>query len=207
MKTSVTMIRKMGEFKVEQRSKDGMFNATILLKQWNKSSGMKKEIKDFLSNAGTKEFLEVLIKEENLNKGNYPYLATRGNKGASWFHPYLFVKFAMWINPTFEYHVVKFVSDELLKQRNDAGDNYLVLSAAGSKLKGYDYIEVAKAMQWIVFGTSGKELRQKATEEQLKELNDLQSKLAFAIDMGFITTYDELIHQMRKIWANKNRKF
>lgn len=35
MKTSVTMKRKMGIFDVFQRTSDGMFNATELLKQWN----------------------------------------------------------------------------------------------------------------------------------------------------------------------------
>lgn len=35
MKTSVTLMRTMGEFEVNQRTSDGMFNATILLKQWN----------------------------------------------------------------------------------------------------------------------------------------------------------------------------
>ena len=35
MKTNQNMIRKMGDFEVVQRTKDGMFNATGLLKQWN----------------------------------------------------------------------------------------------------------------------------------------------------------------------------
>ena len=35
MKTNQNMIRKMGNFEVIQRTKDGFFNATALLKQWN----------------------------------------------------------------------------------------------------------------------------------------------------------------------------
>lgn len=35
MKTNQIRIRPMGEFKVTQRTKDGFFNATDLLKQWN----------------------------------------------------------------------------------------------------------------------------------------------------------------------------
>ena len=41
-----------------------------------------------------------------------------------WMHPYLFIKFAMWINSTFEVQVIKFVFDELISLRCDAGDNY-----------------------------------------------------------------------------------
>ena len=208
MKTSVTMLRKMGSFDVYQRTGDGMFNATSLLKQWNASNGVKKEVSKFLALEQTKEFLNVLINEENLHTHNSAYVsskASRGNGVGTWMHPYLFIKFAMWINPSFEYNVIKFVYDELIKQRHDAGDNYILLSASGVKLKGYNFSEVAIAMQWIVYGKKGKNLRQSATPEQLKELNELQTKLSFAIDMGYISTYEQLITEMKKIWKNKYR--
>lgn len=57
MKTNQVLERKMGESKVYQRTCDGMFNATILLKQWNnfvknhevintQNSGCLKKCKD-----------------------------------------------------------------------------------------------------------------------------------------------------------------
>ena len=64
MKTNQIMERSMGEFKVYQRTKDGFFNATSLMKQWNASRGMKKEINDYLENKATEEFIEELILEE-----------------------------------------------------------------------------------------------------------------------------------------------
>lgn len=208
MKTGVTMLRKMGVFDVYQRTNDGMFNATSLLKQWNSSNGTKKEVSKFFELGGTKEFVDILLSEENLNTQKLAYLTTRGKaNGGTWMHPYLFVKFAMWINPRFEYHVVKFVYDELIKQRHQAGDNYILLSASGMKLKGYNFSEVAIAMQWIVYGRKGKNLRQQATPEQLTELNQLQSKLSFAIDMDYIKTYPQLISELRKIYNLKNKKF
>ena len=42
MKTNVNMIRTMGNFNVTQRTKDGFFNATELLKQWNGYRCQKK---------------------------------------------------------------------------------------------------------------------------------------------------------------------
>ena len=208
MKTNVVMTRKMGNFDIFQRTKDGMFNATELLKQWNVSNNEKKEVTKFFELERTKEFIKILIEEENLNTQELAYLKSRGkHNGGTWMHPYLFVKFAMWINPKFEYHVVKFVSDQLLKERNNAGDGYIQLSASGTTLNGYDYREVAIALQWIVFGNKGKELRQSATQDQLKELNDLQTKLSFAIDMGYITSYQQLISELRKLYSNKNIKF
>ena len=44
MKTNQTLTRPMGEFSVYQRTSDGMFNATDLLKQWNETSGQKKQM-------------------------------------------------------------------------------------------------------------------------------------------------------------------
>lgn len=42
------MTRKIGEYEVFQRTKDGMFNATVLLQAWNNTTGEKKEVKEIL---------------------------------------------------------------------------------------------------------------------------------------------------------------
>ena len=201
------MIRQMGGLDVHQRTDNGMFNATSLLKQWNNKTGMRKEVSKFMALEQTKDFLDVLVEEENLDTHKSAYVnskASRGENVGTWMHPFLFIKFAMWINPRFEYNVIKFVYDELIKNRHDAGDMYRTLSSSGMRLKGYKFDEVAKALQWIVFNKTGKNLRQTATQEQLRELAELQNKLAFAIDMGYIRSYEQLISEMRKIWNDKN---
>lgn len=214
MKQNVVMIRKMGNFDVSQRTKDGMFNGTLLLSQWNKSIGANgrkgKRVDDFLNLESTKQFLNAL-NEDILNTENPRYLKThisdRGKNGGTWMNPLLFIDFAMWLNPRFKVNVLKFVYDELIKQRNDAGDNYISLSASGVKLQGYDFREVAIAMNWIVFNKKGKNLRQSATQEELKELNDLQGQLSFLIDNNYITSYNQLIIDMRKMYNKKYQKF
>jgi hypothetical protein len=208
MKTNVVMVRRMGDFDVHQRTKDSMFNANSLLKQWNDSQGLKrgKEVNDFLKLDKTKEFVCALELDYN-DTTRKIVVSSQGKNGGTWLDPLLFIDFAMWLNPTFKVQVLKFVYDELLKQRNNAGDNYLSLSASGTKLRGYDFVEVAKAMQWIIFGKTGKQMRQSATQEQLVGLNELQSKLSFAIDMDYIKTYPQLISELRKIYNLKNKKF
>jgi hypothetical protein len=207
MKQNVIMTRKMGKFNVLQRTKDGMFNATDLAKQWSLDNN-KKDVSDFLQLKGTKEFINALelelsvdtIKVVSVTKGG------KHNAQGTWMTPLLYIDFAMWLNPSFKIKVLKFVYDELIKQRNDAGDGYVKLSASGVRLKGYDFIEVAKAIQWIVYGTTGKDLRQIATEEQLTEINDIQTKLSFAIDMGYIKSYEQLISELRKLYRMKHSK-
>ena len=76
MKTNQAMIRPMGQFQVVQRTKDGMFNATTLLKQWNEQVDLhtqkngyvkQKDLKEFFNNKGTQEFIEAL--KEDISQG------------------------------------------------------------------------------------------------------------------------------------------
>lgn len=52
MKTNQIMLRRMGDFKVEQRTKDGFFNATSLLRQWNSANFT---IDEFLNSEDVKD--------------------------------------------------------------------------------------------------------------------------------------------------------
>lgn len=209
MKTNQNLVRQMGDFEVIQRTKDGMFNATQLLSQWNQSTGMKKEIYDFFKFKNTKEFVEVLEKEENLNTANPPYLKTRGKYGGTWMHPYLFVKFAMWINPKFEYHVIKFVYDELIRYRNDAGDAYRSLSSAMQKITPKRQMptamsHVAQALNYVVFGKHEREIRNNVAEEStMRELLNLEQYIAKAIKDGFLKSYEDVIQYLRREWHRK----
>jgi hypothetical protein len=213
MKTNVLMERKMGGLLFTQRTKDSFFSATQLLSQWNKNekkSKKDKEVSRFIHLETTQNFINELVEAEIIHTHSEGYHTSRANKGenaGTWMHPYLFIKFAMWLSPKFEVECIKFIHDSLISNRKLAGTNYNLLSASGMKLKGYNFSEIAIAMQWIVFGEKGKNLRQKASEEQLKELYELEQKLSFAIDMGYIKSYDQLLSEMRKIWNQKNRKF
>ena len=190
----------MGSFVVEQRTKDSMFNATSLLKQWNKANpaNKKEKVQLFFNNKNTKGFITTL--EDDLNGQKITHLNSRGKNGGTWMHPYLFIKFAMWLNPKFELQVIKFVHDQLIEHWHRAGDNYNVLAKAVAKLPDADYRQTAIALQWLVFNTTGKDLRQNATPEQLRQLSELEKQLAFAIDMGYINTQAQLIGEMRKLY-------
>lgn len=204
------MIRKMGNFNVVQRTKDSMFNATQLLKQWNKYSGQKKMMSHFLENISTKEFIKVLENDNDTSYRNSVIMKSRANKGinaGTWMHPYLFIDFAMWLNPKFKLEVIKFVYDQLIEFRHSAGDMYRGLTNSLMKFKDVNYSQVAKGLNWITFDKHESGIRQVASQNQLKELTDLQKKLAFAIDMGYIKSYDQLIKEMRKLYNVKNSKF
>ena len=213
------MVRKMGSFDILQRTKDGYFDANALLNQWNsKKENPERKMSRFLESPKTLEFINEIQNDSPSTEMHFGSItAFYHKKGRNtykgrtkdevWMHPYLFIDFAMWLNPKFKLSVIKFIYDQLIQQRTLAGDNYKTLSSSIVKLKGYSFQEVAKAIQWIVYNKTGKELRQTATQEQLQEINEIQTKLAFAIDMNYITSYSQLLEEMRKIYNKKYQKF
>ena len=209
MITNQVMKRPMGNFLVEQRTKDSMFNATNLLKQWNEASGEKKEITKFFDNDNTKEFISALMEEENLNTQNSAYLKSRGKNGGTWMHPILFVKFAMWLNPRFEVQVIKFVYDQMLKYRNDAGDAYKELGSAISKIVSKKFMpaamcKIAKAINCVVFGKHEHEMRNKQGEEVKQyELFNMERQVAMLINDGFLKSYNHVLEYLRKKYSEK----
>ena len=210
MKTNQIIKRPMGAFVVEQRTKDGYFNATTLMRQWNQANGSKKEIKDYLENKSTQEFLTALISEEDLNGENSPYLTSRGKyNGGTWMHPIMFIDFAMWLNPAFKVKVIKFVYDQMIKFRKDAGDAYKDLSAAVSTLVSKEFMSsamarISKGMNVLVFGEHYPSIRNDKGIETLQlELFELERKLSELINDGFVKSYDELIVYMLKKYYEK----
>lgn len=218
MKTNQLMKRKMGEFNVTQRTKDGFFCATELLRQWNEYANLnrgnsphlkQKDLKEFFYNKNTKEFIDALLEEEKLSTKNLAYLKLRGKSGGTWMHPVLFVKFAMWLNPRFEVQVIKFVYDEMIKYRNEAGDAYNKLGSAVSKIVRKDFMpqamqKVGEALNWIVFNEHERNIRnQYGEEKKQRELYELERKAADLINEGFIKSYDQMITYLKNVYRHK----
>ena len=217
MKTNEIMIRKMGKFHVTQRTSDGMFNATELIKQWNSMVGLntqqngdlkKKDIDDYLLINPTKEFICTISEREGINSKLYKSNRGRYN-GGTWMHPMLFMDFAMWLSPYFKYDVLKFVSDQMIKFRNEAGDAYRDLAAAVKKIVSDSFMPVAmskisQAINFVAFNShSPMERNNHGEESEQRELLDLERSLTMLINEGFIRSYDQLINYLRKKWQEK----
>lgn len=213
MKTNQNLIRKMGEFDVIQRTSDGMFNATTLLKAWNTSrNGSKKEMGDYFATKSTNEYINTLLSEPEFTDGNSPYVKSRASRGGNvgtWMHPLLFIDFAMWLNPTFKVKVLRFVYDQLIQYRNDAGDSYKEMASAickivpkGEQAKAIKDISIAN--NHIIYGTHEKEIRNKQAEEnKVKELTELQTDITKLINDGFISSYNFLMDYLRRKYKKK----
>lgn len=116
----------------------------------------------------------------------------------------------MWINPTFEVDVVMFVTDQMIRFRNEAGDAYRELGSAVQKIVPKDFMpkamqKVGEALNWVVFNQHEKMLRNKQGEEnKQRELWQLEKKVADLINEGFITNFDNLIAYLRNQYSKRN---
>lgn len=168
MKTNQEMKRYIDGISVTQRTSDGYFDGSELLRQWNSIEGNpRRQMSKFIESEQTKEFIKALSDDMShranlLIAENQIIIKTKGKTTKNgktpdkvWMNPLLFIKFAMWINPTFEVKVLRFVYDEMIKYRNDAGDAYKELSSSVSKIVPKAFMrdamkKIAEALNWII---------------------------------------------------------
>lgn len=212
----------MGDFDVIQRTSDSFFNATNLLNQWNRQNpNEQRRLDKFWDITNLKELMSEIAKNElNFNSPNLGDLkkvlskTKRGKEnGGTWLEGILFIKFAMYLNPRFEYHALKFMSDQMIHFRNLAGDAYKTLASSVQKIVDVSFMpnamqHIGEAINWIIFNCHEKELRNKfGSEEKQNELYQFEIKVATLIDEGFITNYDNLMNYLRKQYANRHKPF
>ena len=210
MITNQIMKRPLAGFVVEQRTKDAFFNATSLLKQWNEQTGVtQRHLDKYFASSKTVEFIQTIMKRENLNTPKMVYLKSRGRNGGTYMHPILFIDFCMWINPSFKYDVLRFVYDKMLTYRNEAGDAYRELASAMNKIctpyqmKRYMPI-VGKGINYIVTNKHDKQLRNEyGTEEKQKEYFELEKQVAMLINEGFLKTPEDVVNYLRRKFQQK----
>lgn len=219
METSVVLSRTMGNFDITQRTSDGYFDANALLNQWNAvESNTRRRIDKFFESENTSEFIAALQEDLWSKSTNAEYQLVISQKGRMtmkgrtpdkvWMHPYLFIKFSMWINPRFEVKVIKFVYDELIKQRNDAGDAYREMSSAIARITPKKDLvvaisKIAQGLNHICFGEHEKEIRNRQGEEPMKELVKLEQEITLLINVGHLKSFNELHLYLQNKWRSK----
>jgi len=214
MKTTQIMQRDLNGMSIRQNHKTGMFSANDLLEVYNKQNpNATRRIDKFLETATTKEYIRYikerinedsqgeadisntpktgyldLLHKEAMNERKVVFSVRGRMKGGTWMHPYLFLDFAMWLSPEFKYECMKWLHDNLIKFRDEAGDTFkdvnLALDSKGKNRK-IVYIQEANMINELVFGSAKKGQRNTATEEQLAMLQKLQKADIKLINKGF----------------------
>ena len=156
--------------------------------------------------AGISAFMDE-VKKTSLVKvmkkyGAYKTIG-RGENRTTMCEKYIWIMLALELNPEIYAKVVCWIGDSLIINRIEAGDKYNDLCRACSKFKNVDYRIIAKGLNYIIFNVHETLIRNKATQLELKELDDLQRSLAFSVNMGYIKSFDDLHNTMKKLWYNK----
>ena len=103
----------------------------------------------------------------------------RGENRTTMCEKYIWIMLALELNPEIYAKVVCWIGDSLIINRIEAGDKYNDLCRACSKFEDVDYRIIAKGLNYIIFNVHETLIRNKATQLELKELDDLQRSLAF----------------------------
>ena len=218
MRTSSIVKRRLGKYELPQRTKDECYNATDLLNQWNADNpDRQRSLDNFWKSTHLTEFMSEVAKNElNFNSVNFTDLknvlskTSRGKyNGGTWMNKYLFVKFAMYLNPAFEYQVVKFVADFMIKYRDYAGDAYKELASAVSKVCPREFIKpamvnISTGINYVVFGEHRHGARDfHGDEEKQMELCKIEDNLTMLVNDGFLHSYEEVMEYLRKKYCEK----
>lgn len=183
-----------------------------------------KTIEDIARQSNFRERIYFLLKERNFinmgismfmknieDKGFASYMKELGvykTKGRAenkrtYADPYLWVAFAMEMNPELYAKVIIWLTDGLIFERLEACNNNKNLN---DKIKDIvktndykPYTEVAIAINRKVFGKHIVGIRNTATKLQLSKINNIEDKIIFAIENNFITTFDSIINTIKNI--------
>jgi hypothetical protein len=117
----------------------------------------------------------------------------RGANKTTWCDPYIWVLVALELNPLIYSKVICFLTDKLILNRIEAGNFYKGLSRAITKFQDVDYKKLARALNYKIFGRHETGIRNNATKEELEKLYQLEANVAFAIDMEFTKSMEEVI--------------
>jgi hypothetical protein len=204
MQTAVIMQRPFNGKIIRQNSKTGFLNLNDLMECYLRDNPeSSKRIDQFMDLTQTKEFAETiresLLEAKNQNtkeSGDFVLPLTepinviytkRGKHGGTWTHPYLFLDFAMWLNPKFKLWAMSIIEDKLIELRNEAGDRFKDMNKS-LKLAGAvsprDFARETTMINKIVFNGATKEQRDSANTEQLDLLSKLQKYNGHLIEQG-----------------------
>ena len=188
MKTAQIMARPLMDGTIRQNHKTGWFNATDLLKLANRKRTQlgksEKKIAHYLENDSTKEFIEEIMDRENVT---IVYDSKKGKNGGTWVHPLLLIDIAMWTDQSLKYDAMKWLEDELIKNRDESGESYKKMTSCVFQYMGDDIARAGTAIPKIARAIK-QNLQVKdwniATEVQLKKRDEIQKNISVLIKAG-----------------------
>lgn len=208
---------------VPQQTKDMFVSVTSLQKAYEKGRWMygwtDRRINDILQYKPVQERIYHLINERGMIKASQPVFMDmieregivkvlkgigawkttgRGENKAVFADPYIWVLLALELNPLIYAKVIIWVTDSLIFDRLEAGNEFRPMNAAiGTVIQNPDYAFFAKEINIQVFGSHQTGMRNLASAQQLKKIADMEKFIARSITNGFIKTKEDVIKAIK----------
>lgn len=114
--------------------------------------------------------------------------------------PYIWVAIAVEMNPMLYAKVMMFITDSLIFDRIEAGNEFKPMNKAISTIvTNPDYKKYATAINEKVFGFHQTGMRNLATAKQLKDITKIEQFVKQGIELGLITTDDQIVNSIKNI--------
>jgi hypothetical protein len=178
------MKRELFGKEISQRSDNGFFSATDLMKignLWRLQKDLPMlNLNEWFRTKGTMEFISSLQKEYGEIK-----IKSKGKNKHTWIHPFLFIDLALVINPELKIRVYEWIYDSLIKYRNDSGDSYKKMTGAlwltqdNKSNFTKDIVEIANRIRLFCEVVDWQE----ASEKQLKLRDKIHEYIALLSDI------------------------
>ena len=216
MKTNITLRstdRSLFGITIKQQTKNGHLSVTDLQKAYEKARWVHgwsdRRINDIISSKSANERIYYLLFEREIIKTSFSAFmeqcdnegivkvlkgldvwktSGRGENKAVYCDVYIWVLLAMELNPIIYAKVVTWLTDSLIFDRIEAGNEYKPMNSAIKRLvRNPDYPKYARMINAKVFGEHKSGMRNLASASELRKVADIEKFITQGIEIGMIT--------------------
>lgn len=208
---------------IKQETSSGFLSVTELQKAYEKARWQygwsDKRISDIMQTDAFKERVYYLLHNQNIIKASFPaFIEMVENEGvakvlkglgvykttgaksskATFANPYIWILLAMELNPIIYAKVIIWLTDSLIFDRIDAGDEFKPMNAAIKKiLPSPNYSKYSIAINERVFGQHLTGMRNLATASELRQITKIEQFISQGINLGMIKTEEQIIYSIK----------
>lgn len=192
----LVIYRPFLDMEVKQEVDTLLYNATDMLKAYNKSKWDNKEMGSYLRNSSTKEYIELLYRQESKDANSHVMISEekpkvewvisvkRGKFWGTWMNQHLLVDFMMWLSPEFKHKAITFILEwaSLANGRNRIKEWYKKMCKAIAENWNSNYRDEATMLNVLISGSPSPNQRARFWGDKMEMMDAMQNANATLIN-------------------------